>query len=259
MIEEFIGKTFYVPFSSTSCYKINMAPGGYFEADTNNANCNNAFTTTQQYAKYFTNSGNTVTYNKGSGTLGWVGHFAMKEDPSVTEMTINILEFNTAAKTFVINLVIPQCTAAPSQVPSMIPTNSPTIGTRCDNTQLVGNTYYVPYGGYCYKVELFDASTSGFSTLGLIAADTGDSTCTDTANFVNSAVLSGYHSIDQDFAYFKKGTDLIPTVSGLNWSATVAFKSDPTLSVAYDLQIKSLSQTLKTVTFDLIIKDCPVL
>ncbi len=263
MIDEFLGKTYYVPYTfgtAPSCFKIQMFAGGYFQVDSNNDGCNNAsYTATTTYSKYFTNAGNTISFKGGSGTAGWTGHFAMKEDPSVTEMTINVLEFKTASKTYVINLVIPACTVAPSQMPSKPPTNSPTIGTRCDNTQLVGNKYYVPYGGYCYKVELFDATTPGFDTLGLIAADVGDSTCSDTANFVNSAMLSGYHSIDQSFAYFKKGTDLTPPVSGLNWSATVAFKSDPTLSIAYDLQIKSLSQSLKTVSFDLIIKDCPVL
>ena len=237
-----------------------MFAGGFFQVDSNNDGCNNAsFTATTTYSKYFTNSGNTISFTKGSGTAGWTGHFAMKEDPDFTEMTIHVLEFNFSTKTFVINLVIPKCTAAPSRMPSVFPTNSPTIGTRCDNTQLVGNTYYVPYGGHCYKVELFDANTPGFSRLGLLARDQTDSTCSNTANFVNSYEFSGYDSIDQEFAYFKTGAELTPAVSGLVWSATVAFKSDPTISVDYDLQIKSLSQTSRTVTFDLILKNCPIL
>jgi len=215
---EYEGQTLFAPLSSQFgewCIRIQLFEGGTVFADTNNPNCDNVdFSAHAHYSDFSSFSENKAIFVGGPNSLGYDGFFAFKEDPSVTEPTLNLLSIN--AQTFEFDLLFGACTRAPSYMPSLLPSNSPeTSYTQCPINQYEGQTYYSSYQDAqktaCYRLQLFNGGT--------VAINLADPFCDNTSNYQVSATLSNYAGIEGEVASF--------TPAEREWTGIVRATLDP--------------------------------
>ena len=242
LVDEFLGKTYFVPISSNKgdwCVKIQFFEGGTLTIDVTNPNCNNgSFTESLYYSDYKSSSGNKVFFEGKSASDGWRGHFAIREDPNVNDIELGLLKFQSGGKIFEFDMFFSSCTIAPSFMPSIAPTDAPSYGSTCSITQYIGNTYYQAFSGNCYKVEL--------DVGGKVAVDVTDSTCSNSS-FTESAVLALYDGPSGNVVNFIPGD--------LEWSGQLLIKEDST-ATEETVQIVSLSNPNKTFLLNLVVPSC---
>ena len=175
-VREFLDSTIYLPLQGY-CIKFELFPGGEIVLDATDQSCSNeVHTPSLVVSKFDKIVDNRVTFVK-AGPSGYSGTLDFKEDSTVTEPSLVPRKLEN--QEFILGVNVPSCNQGPIY---------PVYYEK------VPQTMFLPVGGRCYRVELFES--------GSIAVDTTDSTCSNS--FTEQGKIATYISGHGNEVFFEK-------------------------------------------------------
>ena len=250
-IEEVMGTSYYFA-AANGCWKLEMSQNGKFEADFTDPTCSNVanFVSSNVFSLFGSIDTDTNVATFVDGPMKYSGTFQFSESSDITTNIAGskILGFNQTTQEYVVEVIIPSCSApstVPSPMPSLVPSTAPTVSSACSIEEVMGTSYYFAAANGCWKLEM--------SQNGKFEADFTDPTCSNVANFVSSNVFSLFGSIDTD-------TNVATFVDGpMKYSGTFQFSesSDITTNIAGS-KILGFNQTTQEYVVEVIIPSCSV-
>ena len=203
-IGEFLGRTFYVPFSNY-CWKIELFAGGVIAADTSDSKCSNNVHSASLTVSEFEYGNGSQAYFKSIGPNGFGGQIEFSKDQSVSDVVL--VPKSVGNGMFLLGLIFPSCDMGPSY--------------PCQPSELLGKTLYVPVLNLCVEAEVFGN--------GLLSPDLSDSTCSNTVH--NSPFSVG------TFDRIARGNQVHFIKNGVDgWSGYFEISEDSTVT---ELQVSS--------------------
>ena len=216
-VEEFMGKTYFLPFthdSASVCWKIELFANGVINIDPNNPYCENGSYDDGQGISTFNNANeNTVFFSRDADShndeglvqFGWEGQLTIEEGNADIELAV--LNYDESSKIFEVILLVSSCdtliqdtVTTTKDIPAVRPKTQAIDLPTCAAEELMGKTYYVPYETIfiksCYKIQLFEK--------GVFSVDRGNPDCSNDI-YNDYKTISDFSSSNGNKAIFSPG------------------------------------------------------